>query len=124
MSSHPHTQYLTDITAAEVQKYHAFINLALFLSILTSAEIVMIFLPFSHMVLLLTLIAASIVKFFCVILWFMHLIYDKRLLLMIFAVGLIMAMGTIIALIAMLETKDLDRSRYALEASAQCTEIV
>jgi cytochrome c oxidase subunit 4 len=92
----------------ENKRYHAFINLALFLSVFTGVEIVVIFLPFPPAVLFTTLITVSVIKFFCVILWFMHLIYDAPLLIILFVAGLFLAAGTMVALLNLLSRSDVD----------------
>lgn len=106
---------------SETQKYHAFINLAMLLAMLTSVEIVLIFLPCGFGVLATILIGLSIVKFFCVILWFMHLIYDSPMLFMIFMAGIILAVGTAAALMFLLERHDLDPELYGPEVSQEFT---
>ena len=98
-----------DLLKQENQRYHAFINLALFLSVFTGVEIVVIFLNgLPPWVLMATLVTLSIVKFFCVIFWFMHLIYDAPLLTILFLAGLILAAGTMLALLGLLQHDDVD----------------
>ena len=70
--------------AEEVRRYHHFIVLALWLAVVTGAEIVLIFLPLPVAAILTILTLMSAGKFFAVILWFMHLIYDHKLLFWIF----------------------------------------
>ncbi len=50
------------------------------------------------------------IKFFCVILWFMHLIYDAPLLIILFVAGLVLAAGTMVALLNLLARSDIDPS--------------
>jgi cytochrome c oxidase subunit 4 len=94
--------------AAEQQRYHAFVNLALFLSVFTGLEIVVIFTPMAYAVLMLILVTLSVIKFMCVILWFMHLIYDPPLLIILFLAGLVIAAGTMLALLSLMVPKDVD----------------
>ncbi len=89
------------LLAEETRRYHHFITLALWLAVITGIEIVAIFLPLAPWVLLLGLAVLSVVKFFAVVLWFMHLIYDNRLLIWLFLSGLILACATFTALIAL-----------------------
>jgi len=85
--------------AEEVRRYHHFIVLALWLAVVTGAEIVLIFLPLPVAVILTVLTLMSAGKFFAVILWFMHLIYDKRLLFWCFLSALVLAFATFTAVL-------------------------
>lgn len=111
-----HAGSYEELLATEGQRYHTFINIALFLAAITGVEIVIIFLPFSYALILGTLAILSVVKFICVILWFMHLIYDKMLLLLLFVVGMVLATGTMIALLALLDPEDVDWSKFSYSA--------
>lgn len=104
--SHPAT--FNELLDQENQRYHAFINLALFLAVLTGIEIVIIFLPWPFWVIMSSLLVMSAIKFVAVILWFMHLIYDKLLCLYLFTAGMILATGTMIALLALFDNEDVD----------------
>ena len=108
MSAEVHHLSQTELLEQENKRYHAFINLALFLSVFTGVEIVVIFLPFPAAVLFTTLITVSVVKFICVILWFMHLIYDAPLLIILFIAGMVLAAGTMIALLNLMAHGDVD----------------
>ncbi|MGJ3242978.1 MAG: cytochrome C oxidase subunit IV family protein [Opitutales bacterium] len=92
----------------ENRKYHAFINLGLFLAVLTGIEIVIIFFPWNAMLILWGLILLSVIKFAAVITWFMHLIYDRVLLTFFFLAGLIIATGTVIALMLLFSDREVD----------------
>ena len=80
----------------------------MFLAVLTSIEIVIIFLPFASWVIISSLVVLSVIKFFCVILWFMHLIYDKLLCTLLFLAGLIIAVATTTALLLLFVSNDTD----------------
>jgi len=92
----------------ENARYHAFFNLAMILAVLTGIEIVIIFLPWAHWLVMSGLIILSVIKFFAVILWFMHLIYDKILLFWLFTTGLVLATGTMIALLLLFSPNEVD----------------
>ena len=94
--------------AIETERYHHFITLALWLAAITGAEIVLIYVPLSMPVVLTILSAMSAIKFFAVILWFMHLIYDHKLLFWIFMCGLVLAFATFSALLALLSSDRID----------------
>jgi len=100
-----------DLLRQENQRYHAFVNLALFLAVLTGIEIVIIFLPWAFWLIMTILVVLSTVKFVCVILWFMHLIYDKILLFWVFLAGLVLAAGTMIALLALFDSDRVDMDK-------------
>ncbi len=108
MSADAHAISHEELLAQESKRYYAFVNLALFLSVFTGMEIVVIFLRFPPWVLMTILITISVVKFFCVIFWFMHLIYDAPLLTILFLAGMVLAAGTMIALLGLMQAGDLD----------------
>lgn len=95
-----------EVIAEEQQRYHTFINIALFLAVLTGIEIVIIFFPWPYWLLMSGLVVLSLIKFVAVILWFMHLIYDRMLLFWLFMTGLLIGTGTLIALLALLDRED------------------
>jgi len=94
--------------AEETRRYHHFITLALWLAVITGSEIVVIFLPLPVALVLGVLGVLSVVKFFAVVLWFMHLIYDARLLFWLFLSGLVLACVTFTALISLFSTERID----------------
>jgi cytochrome c oxidase subunit 4 len=94
--------------AVETERYHHFITLALWLAAITGVEIVLIFLPVSPVVILTVLSLLSAIKFFAVILWFMHLIYDARLLFWLFFAGLALAFATFTAMIILFSVDRID----------------
>ncbi len=97
-----------ELIAEETRRYHHFITLALWLAIITGVEIVAIFLPLSAGLLLAGLGVLSLVKFIAVILWFMHLIYDHRLLFWLFMAGLLLACATFTALVCLFSIERVD----------------
>ena len=99
-------------------KFHTFVQLAMILAVITGVEIVIIFIPFSYAVLFTTLVLLSAVKFLAVILWFMHLIYDRVLCTIVFFIGMILAGGTLLALLALFKTDRSQEPERALEAAS------
>jgi cytochrome c oxidase subunit 4 len=99
--------------AVETERYHHFITLALWLAAITGVEIVLIFLPVSPVVILTVLSLLSAIKFFAVILWFMHLIYDARLLFWLFFAGLALAFATFAAMIILFSVDRIDTKWFA-----------
>jgi cytochrome c oxidase subunit 4 len=108
MSTAAHAHSPQEVLAQESKRYYAFVNLAMFLSLFTGIEIVIIFVRFPPAVLMSVLVTVSIVKFFCVIFWFMHLIYDAPLLTILFLAGMVLAGGTMLALLGLFEHSDID----------------
>lgn len=88
-------------TAHHPSKFYIFMQIAMFLAVLTGIEIVIIFVPVSHFVAYLVLGVLSLVKFLAVIFYFMHLRWDKVFCTVLFFIGLLMGGGTLIALIAL-----------------------
>ena len=105
--SHAHA-ISPEVIKEENKRYHAFINLGLFLAVLTGIEIVIIFFPWNPWLIFWGLVVLSVIKFIAVIAWFMHLIYDKALLTLVFLSGLIIATGTVAALLLLFDFKYVD----------------
>ncbi len=108
-------------SAHEKSKFHTFVQLAMYLAIITGLEIVIIFLPFSYSVLFTVLAVLSVIKFLAVIFWFMHLIYDRALCTIIFFIGLALGGGTMAALLALFAT---DRSEASIPIETALNGIV
>lgn len=108
-------------TASDAQhksKFHTFVQLAMFLAIITGLEIIIIFLPFSYTALFTTLAILSAVKFLAVIFWFMHLIYDRALCTIVFFIGMALGGGTLLALLALFMTDRSEASVVELETAS------
>jgi cytochrome c oxidase subunit 4 len=101
------------LLAEETRRYHHFITLALWLAIITGVEIVAIFIPVSAGAILVSLAVLSVVKFFAVVLWFMHLIYDHKLLFWLFMMGLVLACATFTALVLLFSFDRVDTAWFA-----------
>ncbi len=108
MSSSHEAAPSPDFLVEEVRRYHHFIVLALWLAVVTGAEIVLIYLPIPVAAILTILTLMSAGKFFAVILWFMHLIYDKRLLFWCFFAGLALAFATYAAMLMLFSVDRID----------------
>lgn len=88
---------------AEESKFPLFVKLAMILAIITGLEIVTVYLPFAAWLLVTALIAMSAVKFLCVIFIFMHLKWDKMFCTVLFFIGMILAGGTMWALLKLFD---------------------
>lgn len=104
MSAHPHA-HTVDLKA-ENEKFYAFIYLALFMAVVTGVELLVIYLPLPEWIIFAGVVLLSLVKFFGVIFWFMHLIYDHKLLTLVFCASLAIATGTAIALMFLFHPDD------------------
>lgn len=81
-------------------KFHLFVQLALALAIITGGELLVIYLPLPHWLIIASLMIMSAVKFVAVIFIFMHLKWDKPFNTILFFIGLSIAGGTLWALLA------------------------
>jgi cytochrome c oxidase subunit IV len=99
MSATASPVHAADSQAHSEGKFHIFVQLAMILSIITGMEIVMVYLPFAYWLIFGTLAVLSAVKFLCVIFFFMHLRWDKAFCTILFFIGLVLAGGTMWALL-------------------------
>ncbi len=89
--------------AEEDAKYFTFFNLSIALIALTGIELVIVYLPFAPWFVMFSLLAMSGFKFLAVIWWFMHLRWDKVLCTGLFFSGIVIATGTVTALMFLFE---------------------
>jgi len=106
MSDTTHSPAL-DGQSAEESKFAAYVSIAMLLAVITGVEIAVIGLPFAKWLLVTVLVVLSLVKFMFVIFYFMHLRWDKLFCTILFFIGLVLAGGTMWALIKL----------FAVEAS-------
>lgn len=85
----------------DVSKFQIYVQIALLLAVITGIEIVAVYLPFAKWVLVTSLVVLSVVKFMFVIFYFMHLRWDKPFCTILFFIGLVLATGTVWALLAL-----------------------
>ena len=76
-----------------------------FVSFKPGVEIVMVYLPFVKWLIVGGLVVLSVVKFMFVIFYFMHLKWDKPFCTILFFIGLILAGGTMWALLKLLASE-------------------
>lgn len=91
---------------AEPSKFHMFVSIAMLLAVITGVEIVLIFLPFPKWFIVASLVVLSLVKFMFVIFYFMHLRWDKLFCTILFFIGLVVASGTVWALLQIFGAED------------------
>ncbi len=82
-------------------KFHIFVQIAMLLAVITGVEIVLIYLPLTKWLVVSSLVVLSTVKFMFVIFCFMHLKWDKLFCTILFFIGLVLAGGTMWALLAL-----------------------
>lgn len=104
MSAHAATTQ--DHAQPDDGKFHLFVQIAMILAIITGAEIVLIYLPLAKWLIVSALVLLSVVKFLMVIFWFMHLKFDKAFCTILFFIGLVLAGGTVAALMAIFSAHD------------------
>jgi len=92
--------------AAEESKFWIYVQIAMLLAVITGVEIVAIGLPFNKTLLISALVALSAVKFLFVIFYFMHLRWDKAFCTILFFIGLILAGGTMWALLQLFKVEN------------------
>jgi len=76
------------------------------LAVITGVEIIAIGLPFNKTLLITALVILSAVKFMFVIFYFMHLRWDKAFCTILFFIGLILAGGTMWALLQLFSVEN------------------
>ena len=80
-------------------KFQIYVQIAMLLAVITGVEIIAVYLPFAKWLLVTGLVILSTVKFMFVIFYFMHLRWDKPFCTILFFIGLILAAGTMWALL-------------------------
>src|SRR3979409_1018556 len=80
-------------------KFHIYVQIAMLPAVITGVEIIGVYLPFPKWTIVTTLVVLSTVKFMFVIFYFMHLRWDKPFCTILFFIGLILAGGTMWALL-------------------------
>ena len=102
--------------ALEQSKFWFFVQIAMLLAVITGLELVTVYLPFMKWLLVAVLVVLSTVKFMFVIFYFMHLRWDKAFCTILFFIGLVLAGGTMWALLKLFST---DAARPLTTASLE-----
>jgi cytochrome c oxidase subunit 4 len=89
----------SDGHALEQSKFGLYVEIAMLLAVITGLELVTVYLPFMKWLLVTVLVVLSTVKFMFVIFYFMHLRWDKAFCTILFFIGLVLAGGTMWALL-------------------------
>src|SRR5215211_5758908 len=83
----------------EESKFAIYVQIAMLLAVITGVEIIGVYLPFAKWFIVTALVVLSLVKFLFVIFYFMHLRWDKPFCTILFFIGLVLAGGTVAALL-------------------------
>src|SRR5580700_2292104 len=83
----------------EKSKFGLYVEIAMLLAVITGLELVTVYLPFMRWLLITVLVVLSTVKFMFVIFYFMHLRWDRVFCTILFFIGLVLAGGTMWALL-------------------------
>jgi len=83
----------------EASKLHIYVQIAMILGVITGLEIILVYTPWPHWFVFAALALLSGVKFMFVIFYFMHLRWDKVFCTILFFIGLVLAAGTMWALL-------------------------
>jgi cytochrome c oxidase subunit 4 len=83
----------------EESKFAIYVQIAMLLAVITGVEIIGVYLPFAKWFIVSALVILSAVKFLFVIFYFMHLRWDKPFCTILFFIGLVLAGGTVWALL-------------------------
>ena len=78
-----------------------YVQIAIFLAIITIAEVIIYYIPTVRPILVPALIILSLLKFVMVVGFFMHLKFDHRIYRFMFAAGLVLTLGVYLAMLAM-----------------------
>jgi cytochrome c oxidase subunit IV len=89
----------THAHAVEESKFWIYVQIAMLLAVITGLELVTVYLPFNRGLIIGVLAVLSAVKFLFVIFYFMHLRWDKAFCTVLFFIGLVLAGGTMWALL-------------------------
>ena len=106
MSAPAHSAPAAHDHGHEESKFQIYVQIAMLLAVITGVEIVGIYLPFAKWIIVTGLVVLSVVKFMYVIFYFMHLRWDKPFCTILFFIGLVLAFGTVWALLAIFSVKD------------------
>jgi cytochrome c oxidase subunit 4 len=104
MSDHAVTAAPAHVYGHEESKFHIYVQIAMLLAVITGVEIIAVYLPFAKWMIVTALVTLSMVKFMFVIFYFMHLRWDKPFCTILFFIGLILAAGTMWALLQLFGT--------------------
>ena len=89
----------------EESKFAIYVQIAMLLAVITGVEIIGVYLPFASWFIVTSLVVLSVIKFLFVIFYFMHLRWDKPFCTILFFIGLVLAGGTMWALLSLFSSE-------------------
>ena len=96
----------TDQGPPQESKFHLLVKMAMVLAVITGLEVLTVYLPLPKGVIIGALLVMLSVKFTLGVYLFMHLKWDKVFCTILFLIGLILALGIALALLAMFKNSD------------------
>src|SRR5471030_3019290 len=99
MSDHAAALPAHDDGHHDESKFPLYVQIAMLLAVITGMEIIAVYLPFPKWTIVTGLVVLSTVKFMFVIFYFMHMRWDKPFCTILFFIGLVLAGGTMWALL-------------------------
>ena len=101
MSAPAASAHIAHDPSHDVSTYQIYVQIAMLLAVITGVEIIGVYLPFVKWLVITMLVVLSTVKFMFVIFYFMHLRWDKPFCTILFFIGLVLAAGTMWALLTL-----------------------
>jgi cytochrome c oxidase subunit 4 len=80
-----------------------YLGIAVVLTVITAIEVAVFYIPSLKSMLVPILLSLSAIKFGMVAMWYMHLKFDARLFSWLFVLPMLLAVGVILALIALFQ---------------------
>ena len=80
-----------------------YVGVAIFLAIVTGAEVAMSYINMSNAIYIPVLMVMMLIKFSVVVLWFMHLRFDSRLFRRLFVSGIVLAIAVYLAFLTAMQ---------------------
>ena len=84
-----------------------YVAVGIILTVITAIEVAVFYLDIAGALMMPILIGLSVIKFWMVVAFFMHLKYDHKLFTVFFTGGLILAVGVVLGLIALFQNFDI-----------------
>ena len=88
-----------EVLRTENRRYRVLVAVAILLTVILLAELVLVSLPSFGGLIPIVLYALLVVKFTVLLIWFMHLRWEKLIITAIFLSGIILGGGTVAALL-------------------------
>jgi len=97
-----HTSLSGESKSAATRRTTIYLNVAIILCMILFAEMVLVQMPGARNLVFGLLVGLLVIKFTALLVWFMDLHDEKRLLTWVFILGLVVAVGTVTAIMAIM----------------------